>query len=145
MLPRLESGSSGSARGFLGPWLHRKQKFSTVVFLYPVSTTSRQSGPLSCNGGRVGPARLPPEVGQRASASHCLGPLLILALVLGGCPRAPDGTDSPPRDSVSAWQHALSESQKPELAAGYEEWIRLDPQSQYGAQARARLSQAYIQ
>jgi len=44
----------GSTMGFLGPWLHRKQKSSSAVSLYPVVSTSRQSGPLSSDGVMVG-------------------------------------------------------------------------------------------
>ena len=68
--------------------------------------------------------------------------LLFLLLLASGCQQTPHRTEAAPRDAASAWQHALAESQKPELAAGYEEWLRIDPQSHYGATARARLSEA---
>ena len=44
----------GSAMGFLGPWLHRKQKSPTAISLYPVVTTARSSGPQSSTGVMVG-------------------------------------------------------------------------------------------
>jgi membrane-associated phospholipid phosphatase len=42
----------GSAMGFLGPWLHRKQGPSAAV--YPVVMSSRQSGPNGTSGVMVG-------------------------------------------------------------------------------------------
>lgn len=44
----------GSAMGFLGPWLHKKQKPGAVISIYPVITTSRQSHPLSSDGVMAG-------------------------------------------------------------------------------------------
>jgi membrane-associated phospholipid phosphatase len=45
----------GSAMGFLGPWLHRKQKSPTAISLYPVITTSTlRVGPQSSTGVMVG-------------------------------------------------------------------------------------------
>lgn len=42
----------GSAMGFLGPWLHRKQGPGATV--YPVVMSSRQSGPYGTSGVMVG-------------------------------------------------------------------------------------------
>lgn len=42
----------GSAMGFLGPWLHRKQGPRAAV--YPVVLSSRQSGPHGTSGVMVG-------------------------------------------------------------------------------------------
>lgn len=66
--------------------------------------------------------------------------LLVPFLWFAACQQTPAQTATLVSDS--AWQHALTESQKPELAAGYEEWLRLDPHSRYGAAARTRLGQA---
>ena len=71
-----------------------------------------------------------------------LGVILLAVLLLGwslGC----GGDDRGPQlTPTEAWQLALSQSQKPELSAGYEDWLRIDPSSPQGLQARARLDSA---
>ncbi len=69
---------------------------------------------------------------HRAGVSYARVALLFGLLA---CGRA-----EAPQTPVAAWQHALLQSQKAELSAGYKEFLQTDPNSPQGVLARERLS-----